>query len=185
MDGRVLPGLHQRGLRLLDFEPATTAVVIKVNSGECRGQAVLPTSSENFLTQEASPTVAPVSYTLGFPKPVRQVVAAMRAIGRNRQRRDRSGLDRHSARCGWQSDRLGRREPAAQLLQYPSQVGAAGRARRAIDRGRPDPVRLLAGRSTVRLIGGGANPGNTALEIGVDDVPGADRIYWIGNWSAR
>ena len=48
-------------------------MVIKVNSGECRGQAVLPTSSENFLTQEASPTVAPVSYTLGFPKPVRQV----------------------------------------------------------------------------------------------------------------
>ena len=67
------PYLRQHGIRLADFEPDSTAVVIKGNSGYYRGRAVETSSSDNFLTQESAPTVAPVSFLLAFDEPVRQV----------------------------------------------------------------------------------------------------------------
>ncbi len=66
------PYLHRQGIVITTRDPADTEIVIKSNIGYYRGMAVDPSSSEHFLTQQSSPTVAPASFTLTFERPVKQ-----------------------------------------------------------------------------------------------------------------
>jgi hypothetical protein len=43
------------------------------NIGLYRGEAANPTSSEHFLTQQADPATAPISFKLSFDRPVKAV----------------------------------------------------------------------------------------------------------------
>ena len=67
------PYLRRYGISIAARDPAVTQVIIMSNSGYYQGMAVDPTSSEHFLTAQASPLAAPISYTLRFARAVREV----------------------------------------------------------------------------------------------------------------
>ncbi|HTW34611.1 MAG TPA: hypothetical protein VMD53_08330 [Rhizomicrobium sp.] len=67
------PYLKRYGISIASFDPARAAVIIMSNIGFYRGAAVNPISSEHFLTAEADPIAAPISYTLRFARPAKEV----------------------------------------------------------------------------------------------------------------
>jgi hypothetical protein len=67
------PYLRRYGISIAARDPAVTQVIIMSNSGYYQGMAVNPTSSEHFLTAQATPLAAPISYTLRFARAVKEV----------------------------------------------------------------------------------------------------------------
>ena len=67
-----LPYLHRLGISVTDIQPATSEVVLVNNRGLYQGAAVVPTSSQNLLTQVNTGNV-PASFTLKFAQPARSV----------------------------------------------------------------------------------------------------------------
>lgn len=65
------PALRRFGVSILAREPDSSALLIVSNVGLYRGQAVDAITAQNFLTQMAASAAAPISYTLGFARPVR------------------------------------------------------------------------------------------------------------------
>ena len=67
-----LPYLHRLGISVTDIQPATSEIVLVNNRGLYQGAAVVPTSSQNLLTQVNTGNV-PASFTLKFAQPARSV----------------------------------------------------------------------------------------------------------------
>lgn len=67
-----LPYLHRLGISVTDMQPATSEIVLINNRGLYQGAAVLPTSSQNLLTQVNTGNV-PASFTLKFAQPARSI----------------------------------------------------------------------------------------------------------------
>lgn len=67
-----LPYLHRLGISVTDLQPATSEIVLINNRGLYQGAAVLPTSSQNLLTQVNTGNV-PASFTLKFAQPARSI----------------------------------------------------------------------------------------------------------------
>jgi hypothetical protein len=67
------PYLRRYGISIVARDPAAAQVIIMSNSGYYQGMAVDPISSEHFLTAQASPLAAPISYTLRFARAVKEV----------------------------------------------------------------------------------------------------------------
>jgi hypothetical protein len=67
------PYLKRYGISIASFEPARAAVIIMSNIGYYRGAAIDPMSSEHFLTAESDPVAAPISFTLHFDRPAKEV----------------------------------------------------------------------------------------------------------------
>jgi hypothetical protein len=63
------PYLHKVGISVTDVQPETSEVVLMNNRGLYQGQAVLPTTSQNLLTQINTGNV-PASFLLRFNAPV-------------------------------------------------------------------------------------------------------------------
>jgi len=61
--------LARFGVSIRDRIPSQAQVWIWKNRGLYNGQAVLPTASDNFLSESADPATAPSSYTLNFEEP--------------------------------------------------------------------------------------------------------------------
>jgi hypothetical protein len=66
------PYLHRLGISVIDTQPPTSEIVLVNNRGLYQGAAVLPTSSQNLLTQVNTGNV-PASFTLKFAAPARTV----------------------------------------------------------------------------------------------------------------
>ena len=66
------PYLHRLGISVTDIEPSTAEIVLVNNRGLYQGAAVLPTSSQNLLTQVNTGNV-PASFTLKFARPARSI----------------------------------------------------------------------------------------------------------------
>lgn len=67
------PYLRRFGVSISARSPDNALVVIRSNVGLYEGQAANPISSEHFLTEEANPATAPISFTLSFDRPVTEV----------------------------------------------------------------------------------------------------------------
>lgn len=63
------PYLHKVGISVTDVRPETSEVVLMNNRGLYQGQAILPTTSQNLLTQINTGN-DPASFTLKFKAPV-------------------------------------------------------------------------------------------------------------------
>ncbi len=73
------PYLHDFGISVADLKPEGTRVVLINNLAVYQGDAVRPTTSQNFLTQVDS-TNAPASFTLVFSEPVDSVIFTRPAL---------------------------------------------------------------------------------------------------------
>lgn len=67
-----LPYLHRLGISVTDMQPATSEIVLINNRGLYQGAAVVPTTSQNLITQVNTGNV-PASFTLKFAQPARSV----------------------------------------------------------------------------------------------------------------
>jgi len=67
-----LPYLHRLGISVTDMQPATSEIVLINNRGLYQGAAVVPTTSQNLITQVNTGNV-PASFTLKFAQPARNV----------------------------------------------------------------------------------------------------------------
>ena len=65
-----LPYLHRLGISVTDIEPATSEIVLINNRGLYQGAAIVPTTSQNLITQVNTGNV-PASFTLTFAEPAR------------------------------------------------------------------------------------------------------------------
>jgi hypothetical protein len=67
-----LPYLHRLGISVTGMQPATSEIVLINNRGLYQGAAVVPTTSQNLITQVNTGNV-PASFTLKFAQPARSV----------------------------------------------------------------------------------------------------------------
>lgn len=67
------PYLQRFGIYLLSRSPDDSHVQIRSNAGIYGGEAANPFSGEHFMTQQAEPPTAPVSFVLDFQRPPRAV----------------------------------------------------------------------------------------------------------------
>lgn len=73
------PYLHDFGISVADLKPEGTKVVLINNLAVYQGDAVRPTTSQNFLTQ-VDTTNAPASFTLVFSEPIDSLIFTRPAL---------------------------------------------------------------------------------------------------------